>query len=130
MLTLTLLTIFALLLTLALTPMCRLVCRGLPPIPAFGIGWLYPVCPNPSVTKVIHAHSHTAHHLRPAPHPRSHPDVSLVVPGTATNSRLWNWLAVPGLPQPFRHQGDSCSLSHCSPSSPCSSPSLSPRCVA
>src|ERR1035438_8087683 len=82
MLTLTLLTIFALLLTLALTPMCRLLCRGLPPIPAFGIGWLYPVCPNPSVTKVIHAHSHTAHHLRPAPHPRSHPDVSLSVPAS------------------------------------------------
>src|ERR1017187_2476254 len=35
--------------------------RGLPPIPAFGIGWLYPVCPAGYAPRVCRVHQTVKH---------------------------------------------------------------------
>src|ERR1039457_4739114 len=62
--------------------------RGLPPIPAFGIGWLYPVCPRRANLAI--------------PRPFFIPPGE-VLPHNATETKFparfaGNWLSVPGLP--------------------------------
>jgi hypothetical protein len=96
--------------------------RGLPPIPAFGIGWLYPVCPRranlalprtffiPPDEVLPHNATDTKFPAQFAGNWHSCPRVfenadrcARRKAGTATNSRLWNWLAVPGLPHGTRN---------------------------
>src|ERR1035438_2958054 len=94
--------------------------RGLPPIPAFGIRWLSPVCPTENAPSplsclggVCAPQSGDCHQFPPleldgctrfAPRKTLPSRFPALVgcarrkTGTATNSLLWDWMPVPGLP--------------------------------